>query len=131
MYVYWATSLIVICIQLVSGHVTLLPESELHSRLHASSLHHTAVQSAVWIRHNFLLRVCERTELFGVSSELLYSLNISMWLSHDCAVPVKKAWEEQGRALWREEPLWKLSCHWLLTCSACLQKSARLAGALH
>lgn len=26
-----------------------------------------------------------------------YSLNISMWLSHDCAVPVKKAWEEQGR----------------------------------
>ncbi len=71
------------------------------------------------------------TKLFGVSSELSYSLNISMWLSHDCAVPVKKAWEEQGWVLLREELLWKPPCHWLAMCSACLQESVQLAGATH
>ncbi|CAB1456403.1 unnamed protein product [Pleuronectes platessa] len=31
-----------------------------------------------------------KTKLFGVHAALLYSLNINMWLSHDCAVPVEK-----------------------------------------
>lgn len=53
-YLYWATSLIVICIQLVSRHVTLLPHSEpCSSRLYVLSLHHTAEESTVWIRLNF------------------------------------------------------------------------------
>ena len=33
----------VICIQLECGHVTLLPESELLSTLHASPLHHMSL----------------------------------------------------------------------------------------